>query len=73
MFINLLIISSVLILIALAGLGIRMLLESSGKFPETHVGHNRQMKKLGISCAKNIDVGCHPDNELPGCAACRKE
>ena len=25
------------------------------KFPETHVGHNKEMKKRGIVCAKTMD------------------
>ena len=73
MFINLLIISAILIALSLAGLGIRMLLESSGKFPDTHVGHNKEMRRLGIGCAKTVDVGCHPTDDFPGCSACRKD
>ncbi len=25
------------------------------KFPETHVGHNKDMRKLGITCAQTMD------------------
>lgn len=25
------------------------------KFPDTHVGHNKEMKKRGIVCAKTMD------------------
>jgi hypothetical protein len=25
------------------------------RFPETHVGHNKDMRKLGIVCAKTMD------------------
>lgn len=57
----------------MAGLGIRMLLQKSGEFPDTHVGHNKEMKKLGIGCAKTIDVGCHSTADFPGCGACRSE
>lgn len=28
-----------------------------GKFPDTHVGHNPNMKKKGISCAKHEHFG----------------
>ena len=73
MFVNLLILSAVLISLSLAGLAIRMLIESSGKFPETHVGHNKEMKKLGIGCARTIDVGCHSTDDFPGCAACGRK
>jgi hypothetical protein len=73
MFLNLLILSIILISISLAGLAIRMLIEKSGKFPDTHVGHNKEMKKLGIGCARTIDVGCHPTDDFPGCAACGRK
>jgi hypothetical protein len=71
MFINLLIISAILIGLSMAGLGVRMLLQTSGRFPETHVGHNKEMRKLGIGCAKTIDVGCNPTDDFPGCSSCR--
>jgi len=73
MFINLLIISSILIAFSIAGLAISMLIKKSGKFPDTHVGHNKEMKKLGIGCAKTLDVGCHSTEDFPGCSACRSE
>ena len=25
------------------------------KFPETHIGHNRDMKRMGIHCAQTMD------------------
>jgi len=71
MFIKLLLISAVLIGFSMLGLAVRMLLHPSGKFPDTHVGHNKDMKKLGLGCAKTIDVGCHSTADFPGCSACR--
>jgi hypothetical protein len=70
MFVKLLILSAVFLFIAFAGLGIRVLFRREGKFPETHAGRNREMRKLGISCAKNTDVGCHSTEGFPGCPAC---
>lgn len=70
MFVKLLILSAIILLIAFAGLGIRALFRKEGKFPETHVGSNREMRKLGISCARNTDVGCHSPEGFPGCPAC---
>jgi hypothetical protein len=54
MFIKLLILS--LLLVALSGifLGIRILLRQNGKFPQFHVGHNKEMRKRGISCAQRL-------------------
>jgi len=70
MFLKLLIISSVLIALSLAGLGIKMLLKPNGRFPETHISRNKAMRKKGIVCAQNIDVGCHPSDQFEGCESC---
>ena len=58
MFIKLLLISVLFLGIAFAGLGIRILLKPGGRFPETHVGRNKEMRKLGIKCAQKTDIGC---------------
>ena len=73
MFINLLIISIILIGITMLLLGIRMLIDKKSSFPDTHVGSNPGMKKLGISCAKSIDIGCKPAQGFSGCPACGGE
>ncbi len=52
MFLNLLILSVILIAFAFIGLGINIFFKKDGKFPETGVGHNPEMRKLGLSCAK---------------------
>ena len=70
MFLKLLILSLLLIAAAAAGLGIRMLLKPKGKFPETHVSRNPEMRKRGITCAKQTDVGCHSTADFPGCSSC---
>jgi len=70
MFLKLLILSIALILTAMIFLGIRMLLKRNGSFPDTHVGHNREMRKRGITCAKSTNIGCTPAGDYKGCAAC---
>jgi hypothetical protein len=70
MFLKLLILSSIFLAIAAAGFGIRMLLKTQGRFPETHISANPEMKKRGISCAQQTDTGCHSTEGFPGCA-CR--
>ena len=70
MFIKLLLLSLFFILIAVAGLGIRMLILKNGRFPQTHVGRNKEMSKRGIKCAQSIDVGCNPSEKYPTCSAC---
>jgi hypothetical protein len=70
MFIKLLIIT--LLLVALSGifLGIRILVRPGGKFPEFHVGHNREMRKRGIRCAQSTDTGCTPLHGSGTCSSC---
>ena len=70
MFIKLLIISLLLLSITAIGFGIRVLLKSQGRFPETHVSRNPEMRKRGISCAQKTDVGCNPTDDFPGCSTC---
>ena len=60
----------VLIVLAFVGLGIGTFIK--GKFPETHIGKNAEMKKLGITCAKNDSTLCRGrsktnDNDCRGC------
>ena len=70
MFAKLLILSIVFLAIAAAGMGVRMLVRSGARFPETHVGRNPEMKRRGITCAKRTDIGCNTTEGFPGCGAC---
>ena len=70
MFLKLLILSSLFVSIAIIGFGIRMLLKSHGRFPETHISRNPEMRKRGITCAQKTDVGCNTTNDYPGCVSC---
>jgi len=70
MLVKLLIISSVMVAAAFVFLGIRILLRENGRFPETHVGHNREMRKRGIKCAQSTDTGCNPERYSEECPAC---
>ncbi len=56
MFLKLLAISLVLVSLAVLGLGLNILLRKNGKFPVTSVGHNPEMKKRGLSCAKQEEI-----------------
>jgi len=70
MFLELLIISAVLIALAMLGLGISMLVRRDGRFPDTHISHNKEMRKRGITCAQHSDTGCKPVDGVSGCAGC---
>ena len=69
MLLKLLLISAILVGLSLAGLAITILIKPKGQFPETHVGHNREMRKRGITCARSTDTGCSPV-DTAGCCGC---
>jgi hypothetical protein len=63
----------VLIGFSLVGLAFNLLFSKNGKFPDYHVGHNKDMAKLGITCVKHDEVKCF--NKLKaqageGCGSC---
>jgi hypothetical protein len=70
MFIKLLIISAVLVGLALAGLAISMLVKPKAQFPEMHISRNREMRKRGITCAQQTDLGCNPVDGNGCCVGC---
>jgi hypothetical protein len=70
MFLKLLILSAFFLSISALGFGIRMLIKAHGRFPETHVSRNSEMRKRGITCAQQIDTGCNPADGFHGCATC---
>ena len=47
---KLIMLSVILMGLGIAGMGITILLKKNGKFPETKVGHNREMRKRKIYC-----------------------
>ena len=72
MYMNLLIITLVMLSLAVLGMMLNILVKKKGKFPEYRVGHNRAMHKAGISCVKHDEISCHKKRlkELEGCAGC---
>lgn len=73
MFIKLLIISVLLLTIAALFFGLGILLKSHGSFPEIHISRNREMRKRGIRCGGETDIGCTPSNDFSECAGCGKK
>lgn len=70
MFIKLLLLSALFLSVAALGMGIRMLLKQNANFPETHISRNPEMRKRGIRCAQQTDLGCHTTSDFPGCSSC---
>ena len=67
MFLKVLILSSILLGIAFIGLTLRILFVRDGRFPETSIGKNKEMRKLGITCAKHDEMNCHKNHNSGGC------
>ncbi len=44
-----------LVAVAILGLATQILLKKGGKFPNTHVGGNKHLKKEGVHCATTQD------------------
>ncbi len=69
-----------LLLVALCVLGLcfNIIFRKDGKFPETEIENNREMRKRGIKCAKEEEMkiwGKKGDNGAPecddsGCGSC---
>ena len=71
MFLKLLLPAILIIALALVFLGIRMLIRKNGNFPETEIGRNKEMRKLGIQCAKAEEIKCRRQVERnEGCGSC---
>lgn len=75
---KILIAAVVLVGICFIGLGFNIFFRKDGKFPETEIETNREMKKLGIRCAKEEEMrlwskkhgGKKPECSDLGCNAC---
>ena len=60
----------VIFLIAIAFVCLAVGIIVKGKFPDTHVGRNAEMKKLGIACAKNDGAYCQGQPDSDDCKGC---
>ncbi|MFO7829023.1 MAG: hypothetical protein R6V23_10405 [Bacteroidales bacterium] len=74
MFIELFFLVIGLMMLAFIALGFNVFFRKNKKFPETSVGKNKDMRKLGLSCAKHEEIRCRREiDRLPGnpsCAGC---
>lgn len=65
---KILLLTLILIGAALILLAIRVIIK--GKWPQTHVGRNKNLAKHGIKCASHTDTACKPVKGSTGCAGC---
>ena len=66
---QLFLIVAILVAIAIACLAVGIIIK--GKFPDTHVGHNAEMKKMGITCVKSDSAFCQGRTDSEGCKGCK--
>ena len=69
MILKVLILSAILTGIAFIGLAFRILFVRGGRFPQTSVGKNKEMAKLGITCVKHDEYKCWKEGG-PGATGC---
>jgi hypothetical protein len=61
----------VLLSISLAGMAFNIIFRKDGKFPSYNIGHNKDMKKLGITCVKHEELRCHKKLKEDVCESCQ--
>lgn len=62
---------AIILAIALMLMGVRILFHKSHKFPETSTGHNKEMRKRGISCPRHEEMKQWGNKKKPSaCATC---
>lgn len=59
MFIELFLITGVVVAVSFLAMGISVFFRKNGKFPTFEIGKNKEMRKLGITCAKHDELRCH--------------
>ena len=59
MFGTILLVAVVLTGVSFIGLGVNVFFRKDGKFPETEIGQNKAMRKLGITCVKCDEARCY--------------
>ncbi len=75
MFIELLLLVLGILSIAILAMGINVFFRKNKKFPQSSIGGNKDMRKLGLKCAKHEEIKCRRDidgreNVNAGCASC---
>lgn len=74
MFMELILLTVGILGVAILFMGFRVFFNKNGKFPETEVGHNKEMRKRGIHCAKHEELKCrHQVDKETGCHTCQHQ
>jgi hypothetical protein len=68
--IKIFLITLIFIALAFAGLALNILVKKNGRFPSYKVGHNRDMKRMGITCVKHDEIKCYRKLKDTACESC---
>lgn len=60
--IKLLLLTTLIVAICIALMAITIIIKKNGRFPNTHVGGNKEMRKRGIKCVEAQDKDARRDN-----------
>jgi hypothetical protein len=66
---KLILITILVLTVFLAFMAAWIFLGKRKRFPDTHISHNKEMRKRGITCAKHENMGCSPTADS-GCKSC---
>ena len=55
--------TTLIIAISIALLSITIIIKKNGRFPNTHVGGNKAMRKRGIKCVQSQDKDARRENQ----------
>lgn len=53
-----------IIAISIALLAIKIIIKKNGRFPNTHVGGNKEMRRRGIKCVQSQDRDARRQNPM---------
>jgi hypothetical protein len=73
MFLKILILALIIISLSTVGMMLNIIIKKKGRFPAYRVGHNKDMRRIGISCVKHDEIRCHNKRlkDEKACAGCQ--
>ena len=66
---KIILISVIVLLVFIALMAAWIFLGKNKKFPDSHISHNKEMRKRGITCAQHEKMGCS-DEKKNDCGIC---
>lgn len=52
-------------------MAVKIFIKEKGRFTQYMIGHNKEMRKIGITCVKHDEIKCHnKSKKAEGCGSC---